>query len=443
MTTVPLVLNKKKDIADGYVAIGRADDAGALVRSGAIDIDLDKIDGSECFKIELRGGLFQDLTKPLRKNKPAIIDLDPAALFGIVQQCRDAWQLAAIDYKTTVIAADGSQECHRPFEERWDEPVDSTTFQTLAAQLAVAGERLFSLVFESSKGTPLDDIAQRLREVACRGQSAFTVNAPDFHFPWGMLYTHPDPYTKLADDGSNFDKTGFWGYHHIIEQFTNEHRVIDCLTAVDGKLGFGAALHDLIDKLYNVPCLSRHRAFVDACASRLQYSEWTTKAEVGSALSTCPLKEKIVYFLCHGECSGTSARPSIQIATLEVTDAKIDATDVRKWIPGRLEGNQPLVFINACRAGQLSNLVFRNFTFATEFLKRGAACVVGPQIEVPAVFAGEYGHRFFDQFLSGKDPAPRVGSIIRDLNQFMWQRHNPLGLVYSLYAGADCHVAWT
>ena len=281
-------------------------------------------------------------------------------------------------------------------------------------------------------GTPLDDIASRLLEITRKGQCAFTVNASDFHFPWGMVYTHPDSDIKLAEDGSNFDKRGFWGYHHIFEQFTNDHRVIDCLSAVGGKLGFGAALHNKIDTLYNVPCLSRHRAFVSACANLLQYSEWTTKAQVGSALSTSPLREKIVYFLCHGECSGTGSKPNLQIATLEVTDAKIDATDVRKWIPKSLEGNQPLVFINACRAGQLSNLVFRNFSLATEFLRRGAACVIGPQIEVPAVFAGEYGHRFFGQLLSRAGPPPRVGSIVRDLNQFMWERRNPLGLVYSL-----------
>ena len=49
-------------------------------------------------------------------------------------------------------------------------------------------------------------------------ECALTVNASDFHIPWRMLYTHPDLAHKLADDGSNFQPIGFWGYRHIIEQ---------------------------------------------------------------------------------------------------------------------------------------------------------------------------------------------------------------------------------
>jgi len=69
-------------------------------------------------------------------------------------------------------------------------------------------------------------------------------------------------------------------------------------------------------------------------------------------------------------------------------------------------------------------------------------CLIAPQTEVPAVFAGEFGKRFFEQFISGKKPPPKTGVILRDLTRDMWERLNPFALAYSLYAGADCHIRW-
>ena len=82
------------------------------------------------------------------------------------------------------------------------------------------------------------------------------------------------------------------------------------------------------------------------------------------------------------------------------------------------------------------------FTFASELLERGAICVVGPQIEVPAVFAGEFGKQFFERFIAPVKPPPQAGLVLKDVTQAMWGKRNPLGLVSSLYAGADCHIRW-
>ncbi len=61
---------------------------------------------------------------------------------------------------------------------------------------------------------------------------------------------------------------------------------------------------------------------------------------------------------------------------------------------------------------------------------------------VPAVFAGEFGNRFFTAFMQRIKPPPQAGLVLRDLTREMWNRNNPFGLVYSLYAGADCHIRW-
>jgi hypothetical protein len=120
----------------------------------------------------------------------------------------------------------------------------------------------------------------------------------------------------------------------------------------------------------------------------------------------------------------------------------ITAADIRKKVANKFNPSPPLVFINACRGGQLGTLVRHNFSFASELLGRGAVCVVGPQIEVPAAFAGEFGKQFFERFIAQTKPPPQSGIVLRDLTRAMWDERNPFGLVYSLYAGADCHIRW-
>jgi hypothetical protein len=87
-------------------------------------------------------------------------------------------------------------------------------------------------------------------------------------------------------------------------------------------------------------------------------------------------------------------------------------------------------------------------TMATEFLRRNAASVIGTQITIPAVFAHQYALRFFKKFLKGSkenaekiDKQVRVGPLMHNLTkEFIDKYRNPLGLVYSLYKGADCFV---
>jgi hypothetical protein len=84
----------------------------------------------------------------------------------------------------------------------------------------------------------------------------------------------------------------------------------------------------------------------------------------------------------------------------------------------------------------MSSLFYRSIT--EEFLNAGANCVLGPQIDLPAVFAAEWAHQFFEEFFKGKR---KIGIIIRDLTRvFCDQGRNPLGLIYSLYCGLDTHL---
>ena len=418
----PLALTIKQDNTDGYTAIGHYSTEAALVRAGSINLDLTTDEsGREAFQIELVDRVFRDHERPLRRGRPAIINLSIDGLFEVVQKCRMRWEEALSSARCVVPGPGGVGERDRyHYEEEWRCPVDAATFQAIAGKLALAGARMFESVFERGRGTPLDDIAWKLREVFGAGEHAITINAPDFHLPWRMLYTQPVGCEPLKSDGSNFDLRGFWGYQHILEEFTNSIPSADHVTADNGKVWFAAGLHERIDNDLQINCLAVHRKFVQGTEDRLFYDEWTKKAEVPNGLSADPFRHQIVYFLCHAEGAGSADRPSLKPPVLQISDGTIDAVEIGEVIRHRFGESPPLVFINACRGGHLGTLFSHNFTFVTEFLEQGAVCLIGPQIEVPAVFAGEFGKCFFDLFLAAGDPPPKVGDILRGLTRVMY-----------------------
>src|SRR5262249_16276003 len=119
---------------------------------------------------------------------------------------------------------------------------------------------------------------------------------------------------------------------------------------------------------------------------------------------------------------------------------EITAQEVSFWLKDRLLDSQPLVFINACQGGQMTTLFYQ--TLAAEFLRLHARGVIGAQIDMPAGVACAYALRLFEEFLKGSNAnRVRIGPLMRTLAQeFFTTYHNPLGLVYSLYRGADCSV---
>jgi hypothetical protein len=76
--------------------------------------------------------------------------------------------------------------------------------------------------------------------------------------------------------------------------------------------------------------------------------------------------------------------------------------------------------------------------FGPPLLRKGANCILGPQIDVPAVFATEYAMRLFSDFLR---PETRLGDVVQQLTRkFIDDYQNPLGLIFSLYRGLDSRL---
>jgi hypothetical protein len=156
-----------------------------------------------------------------------------------------------------------------------------------------------------------------------------------------------------------------------------------------------------------------------------------TKGEVTKAF-TAGLADRVVYFCCHGDAGDDAAKSS----SIKLEDGGLITVDyLGQNLVNTLDN--PVVFMNSCQGGQVYSRFYRSF--ARWFLDRGANCVIGAQIDLPAVLAAWYAVHFFERFFSGDE---LVGRIVQDLARTLFLEHNnPLGLVYSVYRGIDTRLA--
>lgn len=175
----------------------------------------------------------------------------------------------------------------------------------------------------------------------------------------------------------------------------------------------------------------------NSCTTRTKKSELQTGFTTGRG----NLK-RIIYFYCHGKGGSDASNVNLGDTHLEMTDGLVSVSDFQLWSGQNPKlPTSPLIFINACQGGQMTTIFYQ--TLAAELLGQGAVGLVGAQIDLPAVFAMEYAQLVFSKFLARDQGRVRLGPLLREVTRRLWDDHNnPLGLVYSLYRGADCFVDW-
>lgn len=381
---------------------------------------------------------------PPPKTWDTEIPLTPLQLFRHVEDCRQVWQDVVVNYQEVGPNPAGGMRNVFPFQEWWDFRERPELLRAAGPRLALAGAQLFYHLFEASGDPVLTEVAQRLRDEGRKKPLVLTVTSDTFFVPWGMLYVHPDPSQGLAPDGANFQWEGFWGFRHIVE---HNPKYVSLETELKpnqaGRIPLSINIDERIDQTLNVPCIAPQLDFFQR-QSGLELIERRQKGELQKAFMAAGFADRVVYFCCHGTGASGPDTVNLQRARIALTDGlPITDADISFWLKGR-PGlvSQPVVFINACQGGQLTTIFYQ--TLATEFLKQKAIGLIGAQIDIPAVFAAEYSQRFFDRFLNG-GPGNRVrmGPLMQELaREFITKHHNPLGLVYSLYRGADCFVRW-
>jgi CHAT domain-containing protein len=447
-----LKLKSKISNSDGLTRVNPFLDA--IKRDGGFIIEIISLQENKIFKVIPMPDLFPFGAREWETRMP----FSPETLFQNVQYCRAVWEEEIVKYSEKGLDKKGVFTNLALFQEEWDFSGKPKLFRERMAKLAKAGENLFSFIFESERKDILTQtqadtrraVADRLKEVACdKERSLFITIQSDCCFvPWGMLYTHPNPDEKLDSNGSNFEPEGFWGYRHVIEHKTPHSNGDSRLQATKGgKIRASIYIDKNIDKELNVKCVALQLAFFKK-QTCLELTKRFYKKKLEQDVSSEKFQEQIVYFYCHGEGAGEYKTPNLSDAKIALSDKQaITGLDITNWLKNRDLNPSPILFINACESGHMTTIFYE--TLAKEFLRRKAAGVIGAQITIPAVFADRYAQRFFEEFLKGskkqakgKEEKVRVGPLMRLLaREFIDKHNNPLGLVYSLYKGADCFVA--
>ena len=370
----------------------------------------------------------------------SFIPLTSGEVFEIAANCRETWQRTVVEYSETVNTRRRGIRDEFSFKEGWDLAGRPDILEGLRTELAKAGEGLFFQVFEKQTDEALTELVRILK-----GDGRFTlrITSDSFYVPWGLMYTHSSGSPPLGSDFSNASDCGFggfWGIRHTI-QHKPMHAPTKAgrLEAVDGKLPTAAYVDDQVFAENQLPDLNKDWEHL---TSRLQLAVRRTRREFENAFGADPLVDRLTYFFCHG--TGADNKEDAKTGTPRIVvsrDFKIDRVWLENLRRNRKLKPPPFIFINSCQGGQVNTLFYKSP--ADAFLSLDAIGTIGPQIDIPAKFAAEYGKSFLGRLLKSPHDGRliTVGSIVRDLaEEFVRDHRNPLGLVYSLYYGGDCQV---
>ncbi|MEH2547446.1 putative acylesterase/phospholipase RssA [Bradyrhizobium sp. AZCC 2262] len=288
--------------------------------------------------------------------------------------------------------------------------------QKLMGITASAGYKLHKLFREDEVFEEAIELIEKLPD-----GSRITVITDDVVFPWELFY----PLSIIdGEPKENLQPDMFWGNRFIIESLliaTSSAEKLPSNRQQGGKLHVSMGLNASIDlapawKGRDLLPVQFQKAYFDSVfASSGDYA--AGYKQVLTAIRRKPPDASLIYFFCHG----TADRLEFEASTA-FTPYHVDGEKFSNW---------PVVFINACDAGNTSPLSF--LSFRTEFRKRRAAGLIAPSFPIPTLFAAIFAKAFMERY-AGKEA---VGSILFDLRKKLLSDDNPLGLWYSLQCPLD------
>jgi hypothetical protein len=169
---------------------------------------------------------------------------------------------------------------------------------------------------------------------------------------------------------------------------------------------------------------------VDPVASDYAYIKQLLKSDA--------LKAAIIYFYCHGR--GEQKKPDDPVL-LSGLDFGATVTDNQALTGVDFDGDEwsgaPLVFMNGCDTAGFSPAAPSDLV--TRFIHgRHASAVIGTEVTIWELLAGEMAGLFLKRFLAGADAGKALLAARREL----LAKRNPLGLVYTLYGSANLKLTY-
>jgi hypothetical protein len=228
----------------------------------------------------------------------------------------------------------------------------------------------------------------------------------------------------------------FWGFKHVIEippqqvkDGTGEANLRDEVTAT-GTARLAAGVNATLR------LADQHlRKLEDLAAQPQAPSVWVSRSSRRQELLR-QLRDRdldLIYFYCHAR--GGLADPGIKPPCLEVqvagnpTAEQIHPAALQHETPW---SHHPLVILNGCGTVAFSPDALSPF-ITTLVRDRQASGVLGTEIPVWEQLANEVAVEFLGRFLTGR-PA---GEALLEVRRALLAQHNPLGLIYTLYAAAE------
>jgi hypothetical protein len=236
-------------------------------------------------------------------------------------------------------------------------------------------------------------------------------------FPWELLY--PKHY---SNGRGVYDPKLFWGYRFQIESLLfpdSDDEKLPEKRQQEGRLFVSLGVNKAIDEDWTEHRpVEFHKKY---CAVRLKHChEYLTEYERILDIFTKPHAASLIYFYCHG----TEDELIFDEAQESLTPDSVDLAG------GRYPG-WPIIFLNACSAGDISPLSF--FSFRTEFRRKGAAGLIAPSFPIPTLFAAVFAKHVLHQYAARRP----IGEILLDVRGDLLAKENPLGLWYSLQCPLD------
>jgi hypothetical protein len=307
----------------------------------------------------------------------------------------------------------------RNADEQMQLPQDKRSLEAARQAMfttAGAGYKLYKLFAEDPVFREALDLIERLPD-----GSKITVITDDVVFPWELFY--PLSFTDGYPE-ENYKPERFWGNRFIIESLlivTSSAEKLPSSRQQSGKLYVSMGLNESIDQ----DPAWKGRALLPVQSQKDYFDKSLSKCgdyaagykQVLSALRKQPAVASLIYFFCHGSAD------------------KLEFETSTAFTPYHVEGpefpNWPVVFVNACEAGNISPLSF--FSFRKEFRKRKSAGLIAPSFSIPTLFAAVFARTFLERYARQET----VGSILLDLRRKLLGQNNPLGLWYSLQCPLD------
>ncbi|MFE9336266.1 CHAT domain-containing protein [Streptomyces sp. NPDC007063] len=305
------------------------------------------------------------------------------------------------------------------FAETCDLRPYGDTVDPLVEELAVQGRRVLDRILAGT-GSELekfrDFLLGELREENLR--VSFD---SELYVPWPMLAVRaPGP------DASS----SFLGHRHQIEQTGAPYPLYEAPPTARAVPAASLNTDTALDGV------GRSDAVYDLLREASELTVRTTAEELFKSLRAPDFDEDLMYFWCHGMFV---ERGSHRTVGIQLSDGKlIDAESVHRYreecgsAPGA--SFRPFVLINACHAGEPADTAELEY-LGSAFIEHGADGVLGPQIEMPQVFAAEYAHAFIERYVSGAQTAGEICHAL--VKHFIEELRNPLALSYSLHCGID------